>query len=199
MLWSLVLPDMKFQVCSSFKFAPHVLVFLVFSPFKDLIEFRSISFRVCNNNIFNKRFFVYIIKVFHLASYPNRLWAQNTSGYNFIKSFGFTKVVTFKRSFWWKTFTVDFGTKYLCNFWKQSAWTLELIVSERLFNFFFLYFRGMESMNAKRNINAFNGEKYSVWKFRIRALLSELNVIYDIDDEAPEKLTEEWNKSERIA
>lgn len=53
--------------------------------------------------------------------------------------------------------------------------------------------------NMKRNIKPFEGEKYSVWKFRIRALFTELNVIKVIDSEIPSTLTEEWNKAERIA
>lgn len=31
----------------------------------------------------------------------------------------------------------------------------------------------MENLKLKRNIIAFNGERYSVWKLRIRALLTE--------------------------
>lgn len=57
----------------------------------------------------------------------------------------------------------------------------------------------MESAKIKRNIKPFNGEKYSVWKFRIRSLLTELDVIKVIDQTIPEKLTDEWNKAERIA
>lgn len=57
----------------------------------------------------------------------------------------------------------------------------------------------MENLKVKRNIQAFNGEKYSVWKFRIRALLTELNVIKVIDEEVPEEITDEWQKSERTA
>lgn len=38
----------------------------------------------------------------------------------------------------------------------------------------------------KKNIKPFNGEKYSVWKFRIRALLTELDVIEVIDKNEPE-------------
>lgn len=41
----------------------------------------------------------------------------------------------------------------------------------------------MENSKIKRNIKPFNGEKYSVWKFRIRALLSEMDVIKVIDED----------------
>ena len=57
----------------------------------------------------------------------------------------------------------------------------------------------MENKGAKRNIKPFDGEKYSVWKFRIRAILSELDVIKVIDNEIPDPLTDEWSKSERLA
>lgn len=57
----------------------------------------------------------------------------------------------------------------------------------------------MESLKAKRNIKAFDGERYGVWKFRLRALLSELDVIKVLDDAIPEPLTDEWVKAERTA
>lgn len=57
----------------------------------------------------------------------------------------------------------------------------------------------MENKGVKRNINPFDGEKYSIWKFRIRAVLSELDVIKVIESEVPDPLTEEWRKSERTA
>lgn len=63
----------------------------------------------------------------------------------------------------------------------------------------------METVKVKRNIQAFNGEKYSVWKFRVRALLTELDVIKVIDQEPPiidEELpnqNNEWNRAERLA
>lgn len=57
----------------------------------------------------------------------------------------------------------------------------------------------METLKAKRNIHIFYGEKYSVWKFRIRSLLTELDVIKVIDETIPAELTDEWNKAERIA
>lgn len=57
----------------------------------------------------------------------------------------------------------------------------------------------MESLKLKRNIKPFNGEKYSVWKLRIKALLTELDVLKVIEDAIPDVLTEEWNKAERIA
>lgn len=57
----------------------------------------------------------------------------------------------------------------------------------------------MENLNIKRNIKAFDGDKYSVWKFRIRALMTEINVIKVIDNEIPDKPTDDWDKAERIA
>lgn len=57
----------------------------------------------------------------------------------------------------------------------------------------------MDNLKVKRNIKPFDGEKYSVWKFRVRALLTELDVIKVIDDEVPENNLQEWNKAERLA
>lgn len=56
----------------------------------------------------------------------------------------------------------------------------------------------MENTKTKRNIKPFDGEKYSVWKFRIRALLSEMDVIKAIDED-PLIRCSEWNKCNRIA
>ncbi|CAD7093898.1 unnamed protein product [Hermetia illucens] len=57
----------------------------------------------------------------------------------------------------------------------------------------------MNRASAKRNIKPFDGEKYSVWKFRIRALLTELNVVQVVDSEVPDEITEEWKIAERTA
>ena len=51
----------------------------------------------------------------------------------------------------------------------------------------------------KRKINSFDGEKYSVWKFRVRALLSELDILKVIDEEIPDPITDTWTKAERLA
>lgn len=56
----------------------------------------------------------------------------------------------------------------------------------------------MENSRSKRNIRAFDGEKYSVWKFRIRALLNELDVIKVIDED-PLFENDAWKKNNRIA
>lgn len=56
----------------------------------------------------------------------------------------------------------------------------------------------MESAKSKRNIRPFDGEKYSVWKFRIRALLSEMDVIKVIDDD-PLIRCSQWEKNNRAA
>jgi len=52
---------------------------------------------------------------------------------------------------------------------------------------------------GKRNIKPFDGEKYSVWKFRIRALLAELEVLKVIDGQVPAIPNEVWKKAERCA
>lgn len=52
---------------------------------------------------------------------------------------------------------------------------------------------------VKRNIKPFNGEKYSVWKFRIRTLLSELNLLSVIDEEIPGTRSAEWEKNNKAA
>lgn len=58
--------------------------------------------------------------------------------------------------------------------------------------------------NQKRNIKPFNGEKYAVWKFRIKSLLAELNVLTVIESDPPDEFpdivaAEAWNKSEITA
>jgi len=54
----------------------------------------------------------------------------------------------------------------------------------------------MEKTN-KRNIWPFDGEKYSIWKFRIRALLNEIDVLKVIDQEEEDFV--EWQKKEKCA
>lgn len=49
---------------------------------------------------------------------------------------------------------------------------------------------------GKRNIKPFDGEKYSIWKFRMRALLEEHDLLKVID-ETHEKVTDEIKKAER--
>ncbi|KOC58961.1 Copia protein [Habropoda laboriosa] len=57
----------------------------------------------------------------------------------------------------------------------------------------------MDQLKVKRNIIPFNGDKYSVWKFRIRSLLTELSVIKVIDERVPDKKPNDWDKAENTA
>ncbi|CAH2090566.1 unnamed protein product [Euphydryas editha] len=57
----------------------------------------------------------------------------------------------------------------------------------------------MENLKSKRNIALFNGEKYSVWKFRVRALLNEMDILNVIDEEPPNTPCQDWEKNNRIA
>lgn len=57
----------------------------------------------------------------------------------------------------------------------------------------------MDNLKVKRNINVFVGERYSSWKLRVRALLSELGAIKVIDEDKPQKEDNEWNKCEHVA
>lgn len=51
----------------------------------------------------------------------------------------------------------------------------------------------------KYNIKPFDGNKYSIWKLRIRALLAEHNVLKVIENEKPYVVNVKWRKSERLA
>lgn len=54
-------------------------------------------------------------------------------------------------------------------------------------------------VKIKRNIQPFNGERYSVWKFRVRVLLTELSVLNVIDEELPNEPTEQWIRNNIVA
>jgi hypothetical protein len=51
------------------------------------------------------------------------------------------------------------------------------------------------SKQNKRNIQPFQGERYATWKFRISALLEELDVAVVVAQEVPAVPTEEWKKN----
>ncbi|CAK9833160.1 Copia protein [Anthophora retusa] len=57
----------------------------------------------------------------------------------------------------------------------------------------------MENVKTRRNIKPFDGERYSVWKLRIGALMNELDVLKVIDEDIPTKLSVEWIRAERVA
>jgi hypothetical protein len=57
----------------------------------------------------------------------------------------------------------------------------------------------MDKFKQKRNIRPFDGEKYNIWKFRIRSLLSELDVIHIVDEEIPENRSDECDYNNRVA
>ena len=51
----------------------------------------------------------------------------------------------------------------------------------------------------KRNITRFNGQQYSVWKFRILSLLAELDVAKVLQERDSAESNKKWQKAERIA
>jgi transposase InsO family protein len=55
------------------------------------------------------------------------------------------------------------------------------------------------SKQNKRNIQPFQGERYATWKFRISALLEELDVAVVVAQEVPAVPTEEWKKKNSLA
>lgn len=57
----------------------------------------------------------------------------------------------------------------------------------------------MEATKFNRNIKPFDGEKYGVWKHRVREFLSEINVISVIDKETPDEPEESWLYKNRLA
>uniref|UniRef100_A0A6V7JQH5 Retrovirus-related Pol polyprotein from transposon TNT 1-94-like beta-barrel domain-containing protein n=1 Tax=Bracon brevicornis TaxID=1563983 RepID=A0A6V7JQH5_9HYME len=56
-----------------------------------------------------------------------------------------------------------------------------------------------EPKKSKRNIKPFNGDKYSIWKFRVRARVAEDSSLNVLDEESPNDRDEDWNACERIA
>jgi hypothetical protein len=55
------------------------------------------------------------------------------------------------------------------------------------------------SKQNKRNIQPFQGERYATWKFRISALLEELDVAVVVAQDVPAVPTEEWKKKNSLA
>lgn len=43
----------------------------------------------------------------------------------------------------------------------------------------------MDTNKSRRNIRQFDGERYSIWKLRLRAILAEEDALKVIDEEAP--------------
>lgn len=56
-----------------------------------------------------------------------------------------------------------------------------------------------DTNKTKRNIKPFDGTKYSIWKYRIRALIAEEDALRVLDENVPDKPDADWNKKERIA
>lgn len=42
-----------------------------------------------------------------------------------------------------------------------------------------------DAKKTKRNIKSFDGEKYSIWKYRIRSLIAEEDALKVLDQKAP--------------
>ena len=59
----------------------------------------------------------------------------------------------------------------------------------------------MDNKKTKRNIKPFNGDHYSIWKFRIRALIAEEDALRVLDENPPEDIDNWmiWRKMERAA
>lgn len=51
-----------------------------------------------------------------------------------------------------------------------------------------------EKKTLKRNIEPFNGEKYNIWKFRVRALIAEEDALDVLDMDMPDDADEGWQR-----
>lgn len=58
---------------------------------------------------------------------------------------------------------------------------------------------GEDEVKTKRNIKPFNGQKYSIWKLRVRALLDEKDVLHVIDNPLPTAFDDKWDKDDKKA
>ena len=52
---------------------------------------------------------------------------------------------------------------------------------------------------VKRAIRQFNGGPYSIWKFRIKAIIAEEGALQVLNEEPPVELTDNWKKMEMFA
>lgn len=57
----------------------------------------------------------------------------------------------------------------------------------------------MDGPTRKRNIQQFHGEKYGLWKFRIKNLLREVNVLNIVEEPVPTDPTNDWLSKDALA
>lgn len=52
-----------------------------------------------------------------------------------------------------------------------------------------------EAKKTKRNIKPFNGEKYTIWKIWIRALIAKEEALQVLDEDRPKTVTEKFSNT----